>query len=227
MAHFLAVAGIQQGQRTAPVIAALGQPAGQGGRRNGGRAALQWRGRRTPERNDLRLDPDLEALERARAAGAVLDPDRFQPRFRLQGREEALQFQLRSGQEQVHALARHQHAAQQVGSSGPGFQPRGKRLRVCNGHEMVGGGVEDHARIVAGHARSTAYGSPSRGCSEVSGSAGRAAPGSGPGWRRSRPACPARNPDDAAAGSQRYRPGLAPLRLPGRPWRVRGDRPGR
>src|SRR3546814_7965440 len=55
---------------------------------------------------------------------------------------------VRTGQEQVYPLARHQHGSQQRAGFGALAQAPGQGVRVVDGSEVVGGDIGDHGRIL-------------------------------------------------------------------------------
>jgi len=146
VADFLLVAGVQQRDRPACVVAALVQPARQVVRRH-------RRGARAPERggasmakgDDLRLDLGLEPGEGHRGAVALLDLERGKARIGPKLVQEPAQRRRHAGQEQVQPFRRHQERAAQAGGGRARMQRIGQGARVVDGDEMVGGNVQDHA----------------------------------------------------------------------------------
>src|SRR3546814_898530 len=144
----LAIARVEQHDALAGIVVALFDPARQVRRRNRRRASAQRRGVVAAEADDLRLDLHLEPRERLRGAAAVLHLQAGEARIGAQLLQEVLDGVVRTGQEQVDPLARHQHGSQQRAGFGALAQAPGQGVRVVDGSEVVGGDIGDHGRIL-------------------------------------------------------------------------------
>src|SRR5690606_17216641 len=171
--HLFAVAGVEQHQAAAAVVAALRDPAREVGRRDRRRTAIQRRRAFAAEADDLPLALDLQPRERLRAAAAVLRLDGGEPEVAAQPGQERIDVGALPGKEQVDALGRDQDGAEQAQRFGLRPHALGQGPGVVDGDEVVGG----DARVHRGILRNTAP-APLQPGTGVTGSGGR--PASGP-----------------------------------------------